>query len=271
MKSLSLRPSFLVTALLLAGACTPATPTGPPPQSFGTSVFAAVVTRNPNEAIDVVLVPDDDYGDMNDVTARQTFVDQVQLLIQSGFEMNQAWSLNADEVNYWYMTRSGDVQPGSGICPSVSWPNLSDAGFAEVVVLLHPNQLRDCAVGNRVTSEPTSFNTIVHEASHAVFGLPDEYCCDGGYWTAPPVLYSTQAACLTDAANTSWRQCQSIVSANGPAWWRSEDALCDIMGCVGAAVQEYGTADWVIVERLLSALPNASITAPSVYAPNGWP
>src|SRR3990172_3609584 len=76
---------------------------------------------------------------MNDVTARQTFVDQVQLLIQSGFEMNQAWSLNADEVNYWYMTRSGDVQPGSGICPSVSWPNLSDAGFAEVIVLLHPN------------------------------------------------------------------------------------------------------------------------------------
>jgi hypothetical protein len=92
---------LLVSSLLVAGACTPATPTGPPPQSFGTSVFAAVAARHPNEAIDVVLVPDDDYGDMNDLTARQAFLDQVAVLIQSGFEMNQAWSLNADEVNYW--------------------------------------------------------------------------------------------------------------------------------------------------------------------------
>jgi hypothetical protein len=271
MNSLSLRRSFLATTLLLAGACAPATPTGPPPQSFGTSVFAAVVTRNPNEAIDVVLVPDDDYGDMNDVTARQAFVDQVELLIQSGFEMNQAWSLNADEVNYWYMTRSGDVQPGSGICPSVSWPNLGDANFAEVIVLLHPNQLRDCAVGTRVTSEPTSFNTIVHEASHAVFGLPDEYCCDGGYWNVPPVLYPAENTCLNDSASGAWRQCQSVVSSAGPVWWRSEDTRCDIMACGSVAVQEYGPGDWVIAQQVLSGLPNASITAPSVYGPTDWP
>jgi hypothetical protein len=43
------------------------------------------------------------------------------------------------------------------------------------------------------------------------------------------------------------------------------------MACVSAAVQEYGTADWVIVERILTALPNASITAPSVFAPSSWP
>jgi hypothetical protein len=262
---------LLVSSLLAAGACTPATPTGPPPQSFGTTVFAAVASSHPNEAIDVVLVPDDDYGDMNDVAARQAFLDQVAVLIQSGFEMNQAWSLNADEVNYWYSTLSGDVQPGSGICPSVTWPNLSDASFAEVVVLLHPNPLRDCAWGGRVTSEPTSFNTIVHEASHAVFGLPDEYCCDGGYWGAPPVLYLTEAACLGDAANASWQQCQSIASVSGLTWWRSEDAACDIMACGLTVVQEYGPGDWAIVERILAALPNASVTPPTVFAPAGWP
>jgi hypothetical protein len=267
----SARPSLIASTLLLVAACTPATPTGPPPQSFGTSVFAAVVTRNPNEAIDVVLVPDDDYGDMNDVTARQAFLDQVEILIQSGFELNQAWSLNADEVNYWYMTRSGDVQPGSGICPSVTWPNLSDANFAEVIVLLHPNPLRDCASGSRVTSEPTSFNTIVHEASHAVFGLPDEYCCDGGYWNVPPVLYPAENSCLNDPASGAWQQCQSITSSGGAVWWRSEDTRCDIMACGSVAVQEYGPGDWVIAQQVLSGLPNASITAPSVYGPTDWP
>jgi hypothetical protein len=261
----------MAAVLLLAAACTPATPVGPPPQSFGTSVFAAQVTRNPNEAIDVVLVPDDDYGDMNDATARQAFLDQVEVLIQSGFGMNQAWSVNSDEVNFWYMTLSGDVQPGTGICPSVTWPALTDAGFAEVLVLLHPNPLRDCAWGSRVTSEPTSFSTIVHEASHAAFGLPDEYCCDGGYWNVPPILYSTQAGCLNDPANAAWRVCQSVPSSSGPTWWRSEDGDCDIMACGGSTVLEYGPADWVIVERVLAALPNASITDPSVFAPASWP
>jgi hypothetical protein len=262
---------LLPGALLTAAACTPATPAGPPPSSFGTSVFAAVVTRHPNEAIDIVLVPDDDYGDMEDATARQAFLDQVDSVIQSGFEMNQAWQLNADEVNYWYMTRSGDVQPGTGICPSVTWPNLGDAGFSEVIVLLHPNALRDCAWGGRVTSEPSSFNTIVHEASHAVFGLPDEYCCDGGYWNAPPALYPDENACLNDSTSSAWRDCRQVVSASGPDWWRSENNRCDIMACPSAAVQEYGTADWIIVEQVLSALPNASIAAPSVFAPSEWP
>jgi hypothetical protein len=79
----------------------------------------------------------------------------------------------------------GIVQPGSGICPSVTWPSLTDASFAECRHLLHRTRC-GIAPGVAVTSEPTSFNTIVHEASHAVFGLPDEYCCDGGYWERRP-------------------------------------------------------------------------------------
>ena len=261
----------LIAALLLGAACSPTVPSGPPPASFGTSVFAALVTKNPNEAIDVVLVPDDDYGDMNDVTARQAFLDQVATLVADGFGKNQVWSLNADEVNFWYMTLSGDVQPGGAICPSVTWPSLSDAYFAEVIVLLHANPLRDCAWGNRVTSEPTGFNTIVHEASHAVFGLPDEYCCDGGYWSAPPALYASQNACLNDPENAAWQQCLGVTSSSGPTWWRSEDTDCDIMACGSTVVKEYGQGDWAVVDEVLSSIPNASIVAPSTFAPGEWP
>jgi len=263
----------LAAIVLLAGlpGCAPATPTGPPPQSFGTSVFAVAAAKHPNEAIDVVFAPDDDYGDMNDVANRQAFLDDVDGMIQLGFANNQAWSLNAPVVNYWYMTLSGDVQPGAGSCPSVSWPNLSDATFAEVIILLHTNPLRDCAWGNRVTSEPTSYRTVVHEASHAVFGLPDEYCCDGGYWHAPPVMYNAENSCLTDGSNAAWQDCQALTSSDGDEWWRSEDGNCDIMNCGSVHVLEYGPADWAVVEGVLSALPNATISAPSVFAPAEWP
>jgi hypothetical protein len=269
-----LRPrisSALVVIAMVLVACQPAPASGPPPQSFGTSVFAVAAAKFPNEAIDVVFAPDDDYGDMNNVADRQAFLDDVDDLIQLGFSMNQGWSLNAGVVNYWYLTLSGDVQPGSDTCPSVTWPSLSDAAFAEVIILLHTNPLRDCAWGSQVTSEPTSYRTVVHEASHAVFGLPDEYCCDGGYWHAPPVLYNLENSCLTDGVTSGWRDCDSFTDTDADEWWRSEDNNCDIMNCVSGAVLEYGPADWVIVEGVLSGLPNAGINPPSVFAPAEWP
>jgi len=241
------------------------------PQTIGFTVFAVDVSRTSNEAIDVVFIPDDDYGDMSDTADLQAFLNEVAGVINQGFQMNQVWNFNADEVNYWYMTSTGDVQPGTDTCPSVTWPLLLDVVFAEVIILLHPNELRDCAWGNRVTSEPSSLRTVVHEASHAAFVLPDEYCCDGGYWEAPPVLYTSEADCLNDGANAAWRDCQSFTADNGTDWWRSEDDHCDIMVCADPTVLEYGPADWVIAEQVLSSLPGSSISVPSIFAPSEWP
>lgn len=242
-----------------------------PSATSGTTVFAALRWTEPDRAIDVVFVPDNDYGDQSVVANRQVFLNDVANMIDTGFYQNNAIVSNLGRFNFWFMTATGDVQPPTtGICPVVTWPDLRDAAFAEVKVLLHPNELRDCAGGGRVTSEPTSFRTVVHEFSHAAFGLPDEYCCDGGYWNIPPVLYTSQAACTGDATNAAWRNCQSFTSASGTVWWRSEDTIVDIMSADGATVWEYGPADWVIARNVLSALPGGSINTPAVFAPDPW-
>lgn len=241
-----------------------------PSFTSGTTVFSAIRWRDPNDAIDVVFIPDDGYGDMSVQANRQAFLDDVADMIDTGFYQNNAIAQNLTLFNFWFMTASGDVQPGAGICPAVTWPNLADAAFAEVIVLLHTNVLRDCAWGNQVTSEPTSYRTVVHEASHAAFSLPDEYCCDGGYWNVPPVLYTTQAACTGDPVNAAWQNCQSFNASNGNTWWRSEDATVDIMSAGGAVVLEYGQADWVIMQGVLAGLGPAPVNNPTVFAPNAW-
>lgn len=275
-QSWKLSSGVLLLLLFGIGCRVELSATKTPATTVGTTVFAAAVGRPPSEAIDVVFVPDNDYGDMSVVASRQDFLDDVSGMINDGFRKNQALVFNFLAINFWFMTATGDVQPGSGICPSVTWPDLTDAAFAEVIVLLHPNDLRDCASGNKVTSEPDSFRTVVHEASHAAFGLPDEYCCDGGYWAVQPVLYTSELACTSDAANASWRDCQSFTSSGGTTWWRSEDTDCDMMACGGPAgdwqrVLEYGRADWVVVEGVLGGLPGATVATSSVFAPDEWP
>ena len=247
--------------------------TATPVASVGTTVFSAINWNDSNDAIDVVFIPDDDYGSMSNVANRQAFLDDVADMIDTGFWENNAMFSNLGLFNFWFMTSSGDVQPptGSSICPSVTWPDLTDAAFAEVKVLLHTNELRDCAYsGGRVTSEPTSYRTVVHETSHAAFGLPDEYCCDGGYFEVQPVLYTSSADCNGDPVNASWRNCVSFTASSGTIWWRSEDSTSDIMSSGGSVVLEFGEADWVVVEDVLDGL-SSFVNTPSVFAPASWP
>jgi hypothetical protein len=241
------------------------------PPAAACTVCAAIRWQDPDQAIDVVFVPDDDYGDLSVVANLQVFLDDVSNMIDEGFWQNNAMAHNLGAFNFWFMTQTGDVQPpDEGICPNVTWPDLTDAAFAEVLVLLHPNPLRDCAFGNRVTSEPGSYRTVVHETSHGAFVLPDEYCCDGGYWEAPPVLYETEEDCNNDPENEEWRDCQCFTDMQGEDWCRSEDTTGDIMSIGGITVWEYGPVDWVIVRGVLNGLGLGVPNDPTVFAPDNW-
>lgn len=244
-----------------------------PTPGIGTDVFAIYYVKDIDQAIDVVFAPDNDYGDMSDAVNMQTFLDDVNELINEGFWQNNVLANNLHLFNFWYMTRSGDAQQNDDPddCPIVTWPDWTGAHFAEVKVLVHPNSLRDCRWGSKTTTEPGSYRTVVHEASHAAFNLPDEYCCDGGYWNLPPILYDSEATCENDPVNATWRDCQSITSTkDGKVWWRSEDTIVDIMSSNYSTVWEYGPADWVAVRDVLSALPGASVNDPDVFAPDPW-
>ncbi len=270
------REVFIVSwlVLLLASACEltiPATRT--PSTTVGSTVFAAIRWRDQSRAIDVVFVPDDGYGDMTVTANRQNFLNDVADAIDEGFWQNNAVFNNLGLFNFWFMTSTGDIQPpATGICPTVTWPNLTDAAFAEMVVLLHrDNRIRDCGGGSRASSLAGSGNEwiIVHESGHAVFGLPDEYCCDGGYWNISPILYTTQVACTSDPANAAWRNCQSYTANNGTVWWRSEDSIADLMSAGGPPVLEMGPADWVIMRNVLIGF-SPSVGNPAVFAPAAW-
>lgn len=261
---------LVVAALVLSSCELTVSATQSPGTTVGSTVFALLRWRTQNNAIDVVFVPDDDYGDLSNVANRQAFLDDIANLIDEGYWQNNGLASNLGLYNFWYMTLTGNATAGTGICPNATWPNLTDAAFAEVILLVHPNNLRDCRWGNRATTEPTSYNTVVHESSHAMFNLPDEYCCDGGYRNMPPVLYTSAAACNADPVNATWRNCQSFTANNGTVWWRSEDATVDIMSAGGATVLEYGQADWVIARNVLAGLPGASVSDPTVFAPAAW-
>ena len=246
-----------------------------PPATAGTTVFAAIRWGSQDSRIDIVFVPDTSYGDLTVSTNRQNFLDDVANEIDEGFWQNNAYVSNLGLFNFWYMWTPGTISlPTTGICPIITWPSLTDASFAEMVILLHRNTaIRDCGGGARASSLAGSGNEwgVVHEAGHAIFGLPDEYCCDGGYWNISPVLYNSQSSCTSDAANAGWRNCQSFTGIGGRGtWWRSEDTINDLMSAGGPPVLEVGQADWVVMRSVLNSLPGISANNPSVFAPNPW-
>lgn len=265
----------LVAALVfLVGACTVELDAGSPqtPITPGSTVFG-LIEWDPSQTstLNILFVPDTSYGDLSVQANLQAFFEDIELVIEQGYWQNNAYYVNLVRFNYYYMTESGSAAPPtSGICPTVTWPAEvdTDGAFADLVLLLHPNPLRDCRWGRKATSEPTSYRTVVHESTHALFNIPDEYCCDGGYYSAPPVLYTSQALCNGDPANAAWRNCTSFTANSGTTWWRSEDSIADIMVASGSTVVEVGQGDWAIMDSVLSALGGAG--TPSVFAPASW-
>ncbi len=280
---------FITSLALLMGGCqlnVTAKDTDTPVS--GSTVFELfTIQPDQDKAYNIVFVPDASYGDQSVLANRQDFVDDLTNLIENSYWQNQGYYFNLAHFNYYYMNVSGSVVPrapapdGSFRCPTVTWPAAAstDAAFADATLLIHSNSLRDCASPStgRATTEPTSFRTAAHETSHAIFGLPDEYCCDGGYSSVAPIMYTSQASCTGDAANSAWRNCVSITSTrDGSIWWRSEGTITGsgLMNDGGNTVWEFGPADWVVMDAAYQSLPGSCGPActgnPSVVAPANW-
>lgn len=257
------------------------------PVSGSTVYELFVIQRNQDRAYNILFVPDASYGDQTVLANRQSFVDDLTNLIESSYWQNQGYYFNLAYFNYYYMNVSGSVvarppaPDGSFRCPTVTWPTAlgTDGAFADATLLIHTNTLRDCAnpASGRATTEPTSFRTAAHETAHAIFAMPDEYCCDGGYFSFPPIMYTSQASCTGDAANSAWRNCGSITSSrDGSVWWRSESNITNsgLMVDGGTTVWEFGPGDWAAMDAAYQSLPGSCGPGctgdPSVVAPANW-
>ena len=262
----------VIAALAVSGCnLTPVANPSDVPIAPGSTVFELLQIRDMDRALNIVFVPDAAYGNQSVLANRQAFLDDLGNVVDTGYWENNAYFRNLFLTNFFYMTVTGTAAaPTSGICPVVTWPAQAstDAAFADLVLLVHKNPLRDCRWGKRATTEPTSFNTIVHESSHALFNLPDEYCCDGGYKSFPPVMYTSQSLCQNDPDNAPWRNCTSFTATSGTTWWRSEDGTVCLMAGGGPTVLEMGQADWFVARKVLAALGTPS--DPAVFAPTTW-
>lgn len=235
----------------------------------------AVYTRGSTAShIDVVLIPVG-FNGVPGATTRD-FETAARNLIVNGYLAHAQITDNRNQWNFYVNPVTGGLtQTISGskvtqsVTPPLNWGRVS--AIADAVGYTHtqsPASWRDAAnfVSGGVgyfTIKSTTPLTIVHETGHAVFGLSDEYCCDGGIVTVgwPHAnMFNTQADCQASATahGVATSSCVQITATNGFCGgkdgagnavlgttnnkWR-EDAASDLMGCGANASVPAGLLD----------------------------
>lgn len=233
----------------------------------------AVYTRDGSDSsIDIVLIP----VDFNGAPGRtyRDFVTAARGLIAGGYLPHAQITNQRARWNFYVNPVTGGLlqsNVGGTVTRSVTQPaNWSHiAPLADTVAYVHNNAAwRDFAnfggsgIGH-FTIDATTPGTIVHETGHALFGLSDEYCCDGGtIATSWPHanLFQNLAACQTSAGNhgVATGACTQITTTVGfcggndasgnpvlggtNLWWR-QDGAGDLMGCGGNGGAAGGVLD----------------------------
>ena len=188
----------------------------------------------PAEKIDLVFMPDPDYGGDN----AQFMQDASDLLADAYF----ATGVFAEHIrrfrgtwNFYITYRTADAMGyGSGCNGTPSnWTTMR--AIVNSGGILHTAPLRDCGGvgdGSRFSveiGEAFTNPTALHETGHSVFSLADEYCCDGGYWetTPHPNVMDTEANCQSVATTNGWAT-TDCVQIGTTGWWRL-DPNADLM------------------------------------------
>jgi hypothetical protein len=220
--------------------CTPCTPC----TWCGPHVTPLRIIGATEDKIDVVFIPDTDYGgDMS------RFVRDIQDTIINGYYQNDAIEQNRTMFNFYYLDHEADVTgyPAAGFTPPLgSCEDFQDAtSFADSIPIVHTIAFRDWSdtrCERRVfCSEPTSYRTFVHESGHSVFGLKDEYCCDSHYQQQDtlPNIWSSRNNCEDDATAMGWDlgDCSNFCEAGsvncGSGFWDIDSPDCIMAGSLG--------------------------------------
>ncbi|NYZ73598.1 thrombospondin type 3 repeat-containing protein [Candidatus Micrarchaeota archaeon] len=154
---------------------------------------------SPSAKIDIVFVPDKDYyGDM------KTFLSDVDNIINQGYLKAEEFNDSRCKFNFYYYPQAGEYKE---VCAAWDLPPAEkvDCAFADATAIVFKSNKRACSSG--VFSLPSNDpKTAVHETGHSIFGMADEYCCDGGYWQpdAPyPNVFDSKATCQAGSASPS--------------------------------------------------------------------
>jgi hypothetical protein len=245
------------------------------------SIFPAIPVLYhgpPQEKIDIVFLPDDDeYLSYTD----PAFIDDVGLLIFEGFGTMPSFLENQHMFNFWIGIDSGNASPRPSNEKCFRQPPdhfSSKYAFADSAGIVHRSDCRDNAGSPGVFTIEMNLDrlqVVIHEAGHRPFGLADEYCCDGGYFTnsiidTPPFanLFRRENGCRNDAEDRGFNpdDCRELF-ASGKNWWLFEPDYGDINPWPWDWMQQTGCAAYTNFNAC-SLLLDPEITGPDPD-PNG--
>ncbi|MDZ7782163.1 MAG: hypothetical protein U5K56_04170 [Halioglobus sp.] len=242
-----------------------------------------------DKKLDIVFFPDrDEYTSPTD----PNFVEDVALLIGGGLS-TIPWFLEfQDTFNFWLareFANSGpdpdDDDASDGISCLREAPDKfrKTFSFADSAGIVHRSSCRDNAGSPGAFTIEVDLNrlqVVAHEMGHRPFGLSDEYCCDGGYFTrnifAPPYpnMFKREAGCRNKGDNRGYDPdaCRSLVDVDTDKdWWLFEPDYNAIDPEPPDLMQQAGCASFdsrAACERIEPALtgsgndPNGNVACP---------
>lgn len=251
------------------------------PRSFDDPI-PAYIRSDSRSAIDIVFVPAG-YDQLAGA-GRKKLAAEVRQLVVDGLLAHPAFQQRSNRFNIFIGTEGASLvstdSGGERTDRIVPPPNLSKL-YAVADVIGYVHQLPFASWRDRasfaasgigyLTINHQASGTIVHELGHALFGLSDEYCCDGGMievdWPHPN-LFKDEPACT--AANAAGGTCVQLVGSDTAAAcggkdndgkftvggtnekWR-RDAAGDLMGCgandnAAAGVADGRRINWLLEE-----------------------
>ncbi len=199
-----------------------------------------------SDKIDIVFFRDEDeYGDFTD----PAFLRDVALLLKGGYFSIPWFARNQSYFNFWLAkdtANSGpdpdDDDPDDGISCLNEGPERygEDYAFADSSAIVHRTACRDNARSTglfTVEMELRRLTVVAHETGHKPFGLADEYCCDGGYYSRvsgdPPFhnMFKNEDDCAAGAQDRGYDAslCRGFTESHedNDDWWLFEPDFRD--------------------------------------------
>ena len=176
------------------------------PAGTGRAIAVLEHQNDTIRAMDMIFIADvDSYPNPNVMSFRNS----IHSVIRDAYLSDELFLRNQNRFNYWIALDQGNAHGYTEGEPCHTAPAnwATDYSFSDSGILLHTDNLRDCAQGGIFSSEPNNIATIRHETGHSPFGLADEYCCDGGYFQQAinPNMYGPEIP----GTDTSLNTCQA--------------------------------------------------------------
>ena len=191
--------------------------------SFGVNHIPARWGGHSTVTTNVLFQRSTDYNTVSVAAGRADFMSDLSTKIHDILMAKEEIWGHMDDINIYAYRLAGDTSSG---CPGVTHANTAaDTGsFIDDNGILHEVNFGDCTSGLNLFSAEGSTNTqaFLHEFSHSIFELADEYDGPTFYFESAdePNIFDTRANCEAEqvAKSRDPSACYEFTSNQG-GWW----------------------------------------------------